>query len=52
MEGTKQILLLASLLKNPNDARESTWIKLINNISSRVQEMIETDPDISQCTVK
>ena len=52
MEERKQILLLASLLKDPNNIRQSTWKKLINNISLRVQEMIEHDPDISQGTVK
>ena len=52
MEERKQILQLASLLKDPNDIRQSTWKKLIDNISLRVQEMIEHDPDISQGTVK
>ena len=52
MEERKQILLLASLLREPNDIEGSTWKKLINNISSRVHEIIETDPEISQGTVK
>ena len=52
MEERKQILLLASLLKDPNNIEESTWKKLINYISSRVNDMIEIDPEISQGTVK
>ena len=52
MEERKQVMLLASILRDPNNIRESTWKKLIDNISSKVQEMIKLDPKISQGTVK
>ena len=52
LEERKQIMLLASLLKDPQNAKESTWKKLLNKISAKVQEITESDPDISQGTVK
>ena len=52
LEERKQIMLLASLLKDPQNAKESTWKKLLNNISSKVQEITDSDTDISQGTVK
>ena len=48
----KQILLLASKLKDPTDPKRSTWEKLISNISKRVQEFIRSDQIVSQSTVK
>ena len=48
----KQILLLASKLKDPNDPDRSTWEKLITDISERVQEFIKKTPTISHSTVK
>ena len=52
MEERKQIMLLASLLRDPNNVKESAWGKLINIISSKVHEIIKSDPEISQGTVK
>ena len=52
LEEKKQIMRLASILKDPNNTEKSTWKKLIDNISSKVQEIIEFDPEISQGTVK
>ena len=52
MEERKQILLLASHLKDPKNISISTWERLLGNISSGVNELIEKDPDISQGTVK
>ena len=52
LEERKQIMLLASILKDPQNAKESTWKKLLNNISSKVKEITESDPDISQGTIK
>ena len=52
LEERKQIMHLASILKDPNNTGESTWKKLIDNISSKVQEIIKSDPEISQGTVK
>ena len=40
LEERKQIRLLASLLKDPNDIRVSTWSKLMKDIASKVQELI------------
>ena len=51
-EERKQILLLASRLKDPKDVRKGTWEKLLENLSSSIKEFIERDPDISQGTVK
>ena len=48
----KQILLLASKLKDPTDPQMSTWEKLITNISKRVQKFTKIDMIVSHSTVK
>ena len=52
LEERNQIMHLASNLKDPNNTGESTWKKLVDNISSKVQEIIKLYPEISQGTVK
>ena len=52
LEKRKQILLLASELKDPNDFERSTWHKFITDISERVQGFAMSDPNISHSTVK
>ena len=52
LEKRKQIILLASQLKDPNNFERSTWDKFLNDISKRVQEFIKRDPSISHSTVK
>ena len=47
-----QILLLASKLRNPNNLQKSSWATLIDMISSRIQNLIQRDPNISPGTVK
>ena len=48
----KQILLLASKLKDPNDFSMSTWEKLINDIKVGIEEFTKKDPNITHSTVK
>ena len=48
----KQILLLASKLKDPTNLERSTWEKLIIDISKRVQEFTEIDQTVSHSTLK
>ena len=48
----KQVLLLASKLKDPTDPKRSTWEKLITDVSKRVQEFTRSDQIVSQSTVK
>ena len=48
----KQILLLASKMKDPTNPKRSTWEKLISNISKRVQEFTKIDQIVSHSTVK
>ena len=52
MEEWKQILLLASNLKDPDNHKVSTWVKLLNRISSDVLSILKRDPQISKGTVK
>ena len=52
LEKKKQILLLASRLRDPNNLKRSTWEKFLHDISERIQEITEKDPDISHSTVK
>ena len=52
LDRSNQILLLASLLKAPEDSTLSTWDKFVNKIITSVQEYIAIDPNISQGTVK
>ena len=52
LERRKQILLLASKLKDPNNFKRSTWRKFIDDISRHVHEFINEDPSISHSTVK
>ena len=52
MEDRKQILLLASSLKDPDDNKVSTWLKLVHNISSTVLDILRRNPQISKGTVK
>ena len=49
---SKQILLLASSLRAPDDFTLSTWDLFVNNIFTNVQAFIGRDPSISQGTVK
>ena len=51
-EEWKQVQLLASLLKDPNNSIISTWDKLLEKISIRVTELTNADPDITQGTIK
>ena len=48
----KQILLLASKLKDPANPGRSAWEKLIADISKRVQEFTRSDQTISHSTVR
>ena len=48
----KQILLLASNLKDPTNPERSTWEKLITDISKRILEFTKNDQMISHSTVK
>ena len=48
----KQILLLASQLKDPRNFTKSTWKKFIYDISKRVQEFILKGQNISHSIVK
>ena len=48
----QQRLLLASKLKHPRNFNVSTWEKLIIDVSTEVQRLIEIDHNISQGTVK
>ena len=52
LDKNNQILLLASLLRAPDDNTLSTWDKFVKNISTKVQEFIARDPNISQGTVR
>ena len=52
LDKSNQILLLASLLKAPENFTLSTWNKFVNNITTNIQEFIDRDPNISQGTVK
>ena len=52
MEERKQVQLLASLLRDPNNVETSTWSKLLINITCNVEELISKDPSITQGTVK
>ena len=52
LDKNNQILLLASLLKAPEDSTLSTWEKFVDKIITSVQEYIAGDPNISQGTVK
>eukprot|EP00800_Vazella_pourtalesii_P011681 TRINITY_DN2812_c0_g1_i2.p1 TRINITY_DN2812_c0_g1~~TRINITY_DN2812_c0_g1_i2.p1 ORF type:complete len:936 (+),score=128.55 TRINITY_DN2812_c0_g1_i2:76-2808(+) len=52
MEERKQILLLASSLRDPDNQKVSTWVKLLKKISSDVLSILERDPQISKGTVK
>ena len=52
MEDRKQILLLASSLKDPDNHKVSTWLKLVHKISSEVLSILERGPQISKGTVK
>ena len=51
-EKRKQILLLASKLKAPDNFNRSTWEKLINDVKLRVRVFINKYPNISHSTVK
>ncbi|KAI6659793.1 Interferon-induced very large GTPase 1 [Oopsacas minuta] len=51
-EERKQILLLASVLKDPDNPRVSTWSKLLHNISSTVESLLKRDPHIPKGTVR
>ena len=51
-EKRKQILLLASQLKDPNDFRRSTWDKFLDDLAKNIQEFTKRDPNISYSTVK
>ena len=48
----KQILLLASELRDPTDPERSTWGKLNTDISNGIQEFTRIDQTISHSTVK
>ena len=48
----KQILLLASNLRDPTNPERSTWEKLITDISKRVQEFTGSDQMVSHSTVR
>ena len=52
MEERKQVQLLASLLKDPNNSNNSTWSKLLDNITFNVQELVRKTPRITQGTVR
>ena len=52
MDHNTQVLALASKLKTPNDSKTSTWKRLLNNISTRMEYFVESDPNISLATVK
>ena len=49
---TKQQLILASQLKNPNNHRTSTWEKVISKICTKAKKFIQRDVNITQGTVK
>ena len=51
-EGRKQILWLASILKDPDNPRISTWSKLIHNISSFVEGLLKPKQQIPKGTVR
>ena len=44
--------MLASCLQDPNNDGKKTWEKLIENISSRVEDLIKEEPHVTQSTVK
>ena len=52
MEERKQVQLLASLLKDPNNSDTSTWAKLLDNITCNVLELIMKTPRITQGIVR
>ena len=52
MEERKQVQLLASLLKDPNNTDTSTWAKLLDNITRNVLELIMKNPRITQGIVR
>ena len=51
-EKRKQILLLSSQLKDPNDFGRSTWDKFLDDLAKNIQEFTNKDPNISHSTVK
>ena len=52
LDQNTQILLLASKLRSPDDFFQSTWGKLVDDITRAVQSFVQHDPSISHGTVK
>ena len=47
-----QVTLLTSVLRNPDDMKTSTWERFINDISSDVITILETNTDVTHVVVK